>query len=98
MTAISVICDKYKITEKGCHGAPDWILEIVSPSSRQMDYYRKLYKYQNAGVREYWIVDKEKNRVMVYSFEKGPGEEYTFEDVVPAGIYKDFWIDFKEIV
>ena len=49
-------------------------------------------------VREYWIVDKEKNRVMVYSFEKGTGEEYTFEDVVPAGIYKDFWIDFKEIV
>ena len=74
------------------------IIEIVSPSSRQMDYYRKLYKYQNAGVREYWIVDKEKNRVMVYSFEKGTGEEYTFEDVVPAGIYKDFWIDFKEIV
>ena len=98
MTAISVICDKYNITEKGCHGAPDWIMEIVSPSSRQMDYYRKLYKYQNAGVREYWIVDKEKNRVMVYSFEKGTGEEYMFEDVVPAGIYKDFWIDFKEIV
>lgn len=83
--------------EKGCNGAPDWIIEIVSPSSRQMDYYRKLYKYQNAGVREYWIIDKEKGRIVVHQFEKEVGEEYTFEDVIPVGIYEDFSIDFKEI-
>ncbi len=94
---ISVICDKDKLDEKGCNGAPDWVIEIVSPSSRQMDYYRKLYKYQNAGVREYWIIDKEKNRIVVHQFEKEAGEEYTFEDVVPVGIYEDFSIDFKEI-
>lgn len=57
---ISVICDKNKITEKGCNGAPDWGAEIVSPSSRQMDYYKKLFKYRTAGVREYWVVDSEK--------------------------------------
>ena len=94
---ISVICDKNKLDEKGCHGAPDWVIEIVSPSSRQMDYYTKLYKYQNAGVREYWIIDKEKNRIMVHRFEKGNGEEYTFQDAVPVEIYKDFDIDFSKI-
>lgn len=51
---ISVICDKKKLDEKGCHGAPDWVLEIVSPTSGQMDYVRKLALYQAAGVREYW--------------------------------------------
>lgn len=66
-------------------------------TSRQMDYYRKLYKYQNAGVREYWIINKEKNRVVTHSFEKETGEEYTLEDAVPVGIYEDFNIDFKEI-
>ena len=94
---ISVICNKDKLDERGCNGAPDWVIEVVSPSSQQMDYYRKLYKYQNAGVREYWIVDKEKNRIMVPRFEKEEGEEYTFEDVVPVGIYEDLHIDFKGI-
>jgi len=58
---ISVICDKTRLDERGCHGAPDGVIEIVSPSSRQMDYYRKLFKYSSAGVREYWIVDSERN-------------------------------------
>ena len=54
---ISVICDPSKLDEKGCHGAPDWIIEITSPSNPQMDYGIKLFKYRSAGVREYWIVD-----------------------------------------
>ena len=58
---ISVICDKDKLTEEGCKGAPDWIIEIVSPSSRSMDYNKKLFKYSAAGVREYWIVDPQKH-------------------------------------
>lgn len=57
---ISVICDPDKIDDDGCHGAPDWIVEIVSPGSRRMDYMIKLFKYRSAGVREYWIVDPEK--------------------------------------
>lgn len=89
---ISVICDSDKLTEKGCNGAPDWIIEIVSKGSRRMDYYIKLFKYQNAGVREYWIVDPEKNAVTVYNFEKETMEQYTFEEAVPAGIYDGFTI------
>ena len=89
---ISVICDKHKIDEVGCNGAPDWVIEIVSKSSRHMDYYIKLFKYQKAGVREYWIVDPEKEVVTVYSFENETMDQYAFEDAVPAGIYDDFTI------
>lgn len=89
---ISVICDKDKITEKGCQGAPDWILEIVSSSSRKMDYYTKLFKYRTAKVREYWVVDPDKNTVTVYDFVKDNMEEYSFGEDVPAGIYEGFTI------
>lgn len=94
---ISVICDKDKLTDEGCKGAPDWIIEVVSPSSRQMDYNKKLFKYGTAGVRDYWIVDPEKNRIMVYDFENDSVEEYTFSDKVKAGIYEDLEIDFSGI-
>ena len=81
----------------GCNGAPDWIIEIVSPSSRRMDYYTKLFKYRTAGVKEYWIVDPEKSRIMVYSFTANSGNEYTFSDTVTPGIYDDLKIDFSAI-
>ncbi|MDE7339774.1 MAG: Uma2 family endonuclease [Lachnospiraceae bacterium] len=87
---ISVICDKDKITEKGCQGAPDWIIEIVSASSRKMDYYTKLFKYRTAEVREYWVVDSDKNTVTVYDFENENMEEYSFGEDVPVGIYEGF--------
>ena len=89
---ISVICDKNKISDKGCHGAPDWIIEIVSPSSKQMDYYKKLFKYRTAGVREYWVVDPEKELVTVYDVEKDSMEEYSFDKDIPVGIYEGFSI------
>lgn len=89
---ISVVCDREKLTDKGCQGAPDWIVEIVSPGSRQMDYYTKLFKYRTAGVREYWVVDQEKKRVTVYNFEQDMMAEYPFGEEVPAGIYPGFSI------
>ena len=85
---ISVICDKNKITDKGCNGAPDWVIEIVSPSSKQMDYYKKLFKYRTAGVREYWVADHERELVTVYNFEKDSMEEYSLDKDLPVGIYE----------
>lgn len=73
------------------------MIEIVSPSSRRMDYYTKLFKYRTAGVREYWIVDPEKNRILVYSFESEDTGDYTFADSVKAGVYDDLYIPFAEI-
>lgn len=94
---ISVICDKSKLTDKGCSGAPDWIIEVVSQSSRRMDYYTKLFKYRTAGVREYWIVDPEKSRILVYDLEHEDVQEYSFTDQVKVNIYPDLWIDFNSI-
>ena len=89
---ISVICDGDKITDKGCNGAPDWVIEIVSPSSRKMDYFKKLFKYRTSGVREYWVVDEEKEIVTVYNFELDNMEEYSFGEDVSVGIYEGFSI------
>lgn len=94
---ISVICDSNKLTDRGCSGAPDWIIEIVSPGSRQMDYFTKLFKYRTAGVREYWIVDPEKDRILVYNFSNEKTGDYTFSDSVKVGIYEDFYINFADI-
>lgn len=94
---ISVICNPSKVDNKGCKGAPDWIIEVVSPSSRRMDYSTKLFKYRSADVREYWLVDPDKNRIMVWNFEIDDTEEYTFSDTVKAGIYDDLFIDFTEL-
>ena len=94
---ISVICDKSKLDDRGCVGAPDWIIEIVSPGSRKMDYFTKLFKYRTAGVREYWIVDPGKNLILVYNFDTSDSEQYTFADTVKVGIYEDLYIDFTNL-
>ena len=89
---ISVICNRTKLDDHGCNGAPDWIVEIISPGNKEMDYFKKLFKYQAVGVREYWIVDPTKEIVMVYRFEKETMEEYSFGEDVPVGIYEGFLI------
>ncbi len=92
---ISVICDLTKLDDKGCHGAPDWIIEIVSPSSKQMDYFTKLFKYRSSGVREYWIVDSAIEQVIVYSFEKEIMEQHSFDEDIEVGIYEGFTIKMR---
>lgn len=94
---ISVICDYSKIDKKGCHGAPDWVIEIVSPSSKTMDYLIKATKYMDAGVREYWIVDPEEKSIAVYGYEGELSVKfYTFGEDVPVGIYKGFSIKLPQ--
>ena len=95
---ISVICDSNKLTDKGCTGAPDWIIEIISPSNPEHDYIYKLNLYASAGVREYWIVDPHKGQIFVYYLEQEKFEikTFTFHDNIKVNIYDDFWIDFME--
>lgn len=93
---ISVICDLSKLDNKGCHGAPDWIIEIVSPSTKPRDYLTKLFQYRTAGVREYWIVDPMKQMITVYAFESDTVEQYNFGEDVPVGIYEGFAIKLEE--
>lgn len=96
---ISVICDLDKINDKGCNGAPDFVIEVVSPSSQRMDYLTKLLKYRTAGVKEYWIVNSLRRTVQVYSFE-GPEDsiQHAFEDEIPVGIYKDLKICISDLL
>lgn len=96
---ISVICDKSKIDDQGCNGAPDWVIEVTSPSNPQYDYGIKLFKYRTAGVREYWIVNPQKKSVMVYDLEnEKKSNQYTFEDDVPVCIYDDFIISISDLL
>ena len=67
---ISVICDRNKLTDKGCDGAPDWIIEVVSPSTANHDYIWKLQLYAKAGVKEYWIIDPIKKSIFVYQIRR----------------------------
>ena len=94
---ISVICDTDKLNDRGCLGAPDWIIEIASPSNPSHDYITKLSLYYDAGVREYWIVDAQSKNIHIYNFEKGDliAKTYSFNDTIKTGIYDDLLIDFS---
>lgn len=93
---ISVICDRDRLSDRGCEGAPDWIIEIVSPSSASMDYLKKLNKYQASGVRLYWIVNPDTKTVSVYEFQNDKSMQYSFSDPVPVSICDGFRISVAD--
>lgn len=98
---VFMVCDekKYSSENDDIIGAPDFVTEILSPSTREYDKSRKLNLYWKAGVREYWIIDITFKEIWVYQFEKGiPPESYSFEDRIPLGISGgEIVIDFKSI-
>ena len=95
---IMVICDKNKLDGKRCNGAPDFIIEIVSPGNQSDDYIRKLYYYKNYGVREYWIVDPHRKTVTVNYFEGNMlNMQYSFDSTINVNIYDDLLINFSDI-
>ena len=100
---VFVICqpdDDRMDNDKYINGAPDLIIEVLSPSTRRKDMFTKLYKYEEAGVREYWIVDPNKEKVIVYIFgEESDVSLYRFDSEVPVGIYQGKCrIDFQRVV
>lgn len=96
---ISVICDKSRLDDRGCNGAPDWVIEIVSPSTQQIDYGIKLYKYHMVGMREYWIVNPSSRTVNVYNFESESGTgQYLFDEAIPVNIYEDLNIRISDLL
>ncbi|MBR1813097.1 MAG: Uma2 family endonuclease [Lachnospiraceae bacterium] len=96
---VFVVCDQNKLTKERVVGAPDLVVEILSPSTRYHDTVRKLLKYRKAGVREYWIVMPQQQRVLVYDFAKSDlSVEYSFADEVPVGIWDGACkVDFQKI-
>lgn len=95
---IVVVQDEDKLDEEGCHGAPDWVIEIVSPASRGLDYGQKLGIYIREGVREYWIVDPEKKLIVTFCLEHPDVPAiYHFGDIVKSDIYPDLLIDSSRL-
>lgn len=96
---VLVVCDREKIRPQYIFGAPDLVVEIVSSSTRKKDMYLKLERYASAGVREYWIVDPGKEKVLVYDLEGDTFPAiYGFDSCIPVGIFSgDCRIDFQEI-
>lgn len=96
---VAVLCGRDKVKRWGVYGAPDFVLEVISPSTRRKDCTKKLIKYMNAGVREYWILDPYQQKLIVYFFE---GEVcpaiYGLDRSVPVGIYDgELMISFSHI-
>ena len=94
-----VVCDRKKIRMRCCFGAPDLAIEVLSPSTRKKDLQIKTAKYENAGVREYWVIDPDSRQVMVNDFTKDcfPAV-YGFDDKVPVGIWDgELEVDFSGI-
>lgn len=98
---ISVVCDKNKIDKRGCKGAPDMIIEILSPSTARLDYFVKLNLYHRAKVREYWIADPLNATVNVYLPDENGrlvvSEVYTRKDIAKVTVLPGCEIDLSKV-
>ena len=98
---ISVVCDQSKLDKHGCKGAPDLIVEILSPSSLRHDRLVKLNLYQRAGVREYWIVDPKNKSVQVFLRDANASlyiyEEYGQKDVAKVNVLDGCFIELNKV-
>ncbi len=99
---ISVICDEKKLDEKGCIGAPDLIIEILSPSTRRLDRIQKRNLYEIAGVKEYWMVDPKDQLVEVFIMEQdgsyGKSHIYTETDTIQPKTLENITIDLSSVL
>lgn len=96
---LMILCDFSKRDEQGIKGAPDFVLEVLSPSTRKKDMNLKCSKYKNAGVREYWMLDCETKTLIVYDFEhENFGKIFGEYDIVPISVLNnECKINLKEL-
>ena len=97
---ITVICDEAKRGKEGCRGAPDLVVEILSPSNTASEMQTKFDLYRHAGVREYWVVDGSQKRLHTYHFENekiASFASYGAADTAPVGIFSDLTIDLEPV-
>ena len=100
---ICIICDTSKLDNQGCYGAPDWIIEILSPATSKKDLTEKFDLYQNAGVQEYWVVHPTDGTVIPYHLDDN-GKYVSLRttpfakgEKIPSGIFSDFVVDLEEV-
>jgi Uma2 family endonuclease len=98
---IMVVCDRAKLDDRGCRGAPDWVIEVLSPSSASHDQILKRALYERHGVREYWLIHPVDLIVTVYRLVDGTyGKPDIFElkDTLACGILPEVVIDWARVV
>lgn len=100
---ISVICDRDKLSDRGCEGAPDLIIEVASESTKSRDLFLKLYKYKDAGVREYWVVDPMTSTTHVYEFDEkyetgGDLHIYSFDEEVSFILFPELSVRVADYI
>ncbi|TVP50469.1 MAG: Uma2 family endonuclease [Mongoliibacter sp.] len=96
---ICVVCDLEKLDERGCVGAPDLVVEVLSAGNKQMELQRKYEVYEESGVKEYWIVDPEGKTVLIYTLTQGKysaSRWMTVGDVAISSVIKGFELDLEE--
>ena len=97
---LMVVCDQNKVDRHGVHGAPDLVIEILSPASARLDRLVKFNLYQRAGVKEYWLVDPSTRTVSVYTLEDGAyhaATVYSSDLSAPAGVLDGCIIDLSAV-
>lgn len=97
---ITVVCDPGKLDDAGCRGAPDLIVEVLSPSTQRHDRLTKFSLYQKAGVKEYWLADPASRTVSVYTLEEGAYHAavvYPAGASVPVGVLEDCTVDLTSV-
>lgn len=95
-----VVCDENKITDKNIIGAPDLVVEVLSPSTAKNDRLIKFNSYEKAGVKEYWIVDPYNQTIEVYLLENGAFTRsgvYFKDETIKVHLFDDFQIDLSLI-
>lgn len=94
---VAVICDHSKLDEAGCRGAPDWVIEVISPSTGIRDQVHKRDLYERHGVREYWTIDPAERLLTVYCRQNGDGfgspQTHSARGQHPAGLFPQLSID-----
>jgi Uma2 family endonuclease len=98
---ISVICEKNKIDSRGCRGGPDFVIEILSPSTASKDHIRKKRLYEQHGVREYWLVDPVHHLITVYILTPegvfGPATLFSPPSTITVSLFPEFVIPLDEV-
>jgi Uma2 family endonuclease len=98
---VCIICDAEKLDDKGCIGAPDLIVEILSPGNSQKEMRTKKLLYEENMVREYWIVDPEHENVFQFLLTKegnySPATIYVYDEQLECAIFPDLTLDLKAV-
>ncbi len=96
-----VVCDRSILDERGCNGAPDLVIEILSPSSAAHDLKTKYDLYQRSGVKEYWIIHPAEQTLLVYRLSAdgkyGAADRFATGDMVPVSLLGDLVIDLNDV-